>query len=175
MIENLIDLKQKAIKMKICEEYLRRWNEATTPRQLIDMALDSNGMEFMAGTCNTPAGVSSQFLLAHFPEFVNGAYLSPQKGYTAEMFVAQKSVSPRADLVLLLECNGEVTVKPNRCAKIYTDKKCKSLSVGAQKGSWVEVYVFRRDTRVETKGEGVVNVYRMSRTKGLLQWHARKK
>lgn len=175
MIESIVGLKRKAVRMNLCKEYHDKWDKAESMQQLIDIGLDANGIEYMAGTCNTNAGLSSAFMLKNFADFINGAYISRQKGYTAEMFVEQnETLTVNADIALLIGCNGGIEIKKNRCAKIYTDKKCKNVAVSAQKHSLVEIYVFGRDTRVEAKGEGVVNIYRMSRTRGLLQWHVRR-
>jgi len=44
----LLTLKHNALRLGLCGEYKGKWDSAASKRELVNMALDSNGIEFMA-------------------------------------------------------------------------------------------------------------------------------
>ena len=52
MMNELYKFKETAISHGVCDEYLGKWNKATSKKELIDIALSSEGCEFMCSSKN---------------------------------------------------------------------------------------------------------------------------
>jgi len=44
---NILELKEKARRLGLCEEYTSRWDMCKTKEDLIKTVLDANGVEFL--------------------------------------------------------------------------------------------------------------------------------
>ena len=68
----LLNLKRNALMLGLCGEYKDRWDKCSNKKELIDLALDSNGVEFIADAITFGWGCSQEFLLNEFADFING-------------------------------------------------------------------------------------------------------
>lgn len=117
----LLELKRDALMMGLCDEYKDKWDKCSTKRDLVKMALDSNGIEFMADSIAFGWGMSKEYLLKEFGEFMNGLFICDEGGYTSEMFVgAHGVVKSRSTLMLVAYCDDlEIIVPENTFCRIY--------------------------------------------------------
>lgn len=76
----LLTLKRNALRLGLCGEYKGKWDSAASKRELVNMALDSNGIEFMADSIAFGWGLSKDYLLKEFGEFANGFYQCNEHG-----------------------------------------------------------------------------------------------
>ena len=85
------------------------------------MALDSNGIEFMADSIAFGWGLSKEYLLKEFGEFANGFYQCNEHGYTSEMYIgAHGVIKVRSTIILVAYCKDlEIEVPENMVTRIY--------------------------------------------------------
>lgn len=118
--KNLLELKRKSMSLGLCEIYKKKWDECESKKELIDMALDANGIEYLADFFSFGWGLSPEYILKEFHDYINGAYQRSSNGYTGELFVLnKKTISVRSTLNLLVECDCTVIVPASVVCKIY--------------------------------------------------------
>ena len=104
----LLTLKRNALRLGLCGEYKGKWDSAASKRELINMALDSNGIEFMADSIAFGWGLSKEYLLKEFGEFANGFYQCNEHGYTSEMYIGALMELSRRALRLFLSHTARI-------------------------------------------------------------------
>ena len=124
MSNELLSLKRNALKLGLCGKYKALWDACRTEKEVVDLALDSNGVEFLADAMAFGWGVSFDFLeKSIFRNYVHGQYLRNKDGYTSIMFV-----NPRFEFVLPATINlvlGDCSVIHNSqggICKLYLSK-----------------------------------------------------
>lgn len=120
-INELLTLKRNALRLGLCGEYKGKWDSAASKRELVNMALDSNGIEFMADSIAFGWGLSKEYLLKEFGEFANGFYQCNEHGYTSEMYIgAHGVIKARSTIILVAYCKDlEIEVPENMVTRIY--------------------------------------------------------
>lgn len=118
---DLLTLKRNAILLGLCDQYRGKWDACKSKRELVDLALDSNGVEFMADSMAFGWGLGKDYLLREFGEWMNGFYISREGGYTSEMYVGAHGVlNTRSALLLVAYCGGlEIIVPEHHVCRIY--------------------------------------------------------
>lgn len=120
MNNELLTLKRNAVLLGLCDRYKTEWNEAKDKKDLVDMALDANGVEFMAKSVAEGWGLSKDYILDNFGDYVNGSYVRDKGGYTSEIYVGYGGdILQRATLNLLVGCDTSVLVPEGSMCKIY--------------------------------------------------------
>lgn len=118
---DLLGLKRNAILLGLCDQYRGKWDACKSKRELVDLALDSNGIEFMADSMAFGWGLGKGYLLREFGEWMNGFYQSRTNGYKSEMYVgAHGVVNVRSALLLVAYCDDlEIVVPEHHVCRIY--------------------------------------------------------
>ena len=118
---DLLTLKRNSLMMGLCEKYKHKWDLCTTKRQLIDLALDSNGVEFMADSIAFGWGLGKDYIVNEFAEFINGSYVRDKDGYTSEFYVGARGVIElRSTMLLVAYCDGlEIKIPKGSAGRIY--------------------------------------------------------
>ena len=120
MLNELLTLKRNAVLLGLCDEYKTEWNEAKDKKDLVDMALDANGVEFMAKSVAEGWGLSKDYILGNFGDYVNEGYVRDKGGYTSKLYVDYGGdIFQPATLNLLIECNTSVLIPEGSVCKIY--------------------------------------------------------
>ena len=84
---SVLEFKQKAFKMGICDDYRKQWQEAGNNKDLADMAMSIQGADFLcASVVNQWGGTKEQMMFALY-DFANGNYVRHNQGYTSELFL----------------------------------------------------------------------------------------
>lgn len=145
---DLLTLKRNALMMGLCGQYKDKWNGCANKRQLVDMALDSNGIEFMADSIAFSWGLSKDYLLREFGEFMNGFYQCREKGYTSEMYIgAHGVISVKSTLILVGYCDDlEIEIPEHSVCRIYV---CGSSKVRIENKGRCELYEYGADNKVD--------------------------
>ena len=146
MVRNseLLTLKRNAIMLGLCGQYKSKWNSASTKRELVDLALDSNGIEFMADSIAFDWGLSKDYLLKEFGEFMNGFHQCREKGYTSEMYIGTHGVlSVKSTLLLIGYCDDlEIEIPQHTVCRIYV---CGGSRVRIENKGHAEIYEYGTD------------------------------
>lgn len=144
----LLTLKRNALMMGLCGKYKDKWNLATDKRALIGLALDSNGIEFMADSIAFGWGVSKEYLQKEFGEFMNGFYQCQEHGYTSEMYIGANGVlSVKSTLLLVGYCDDlEIEIPEHTVCRIYV---CGGSRVRIENKGNVEIYEYGTDNIIK--------------------------
>lgn len=140
----LLAFKRKAIDLGLCALYKEIWNKCFSKADLMNMALDANGAEFMADSIAFDWGLSRDFLVHEFGDYINGKYQRSQDGYTGEMYVGASGVIKlKSTITLVAYCdNLQIDVPECSVGKIYV---CGESKVRIDNKGDVEVYEYGRN------------------------------
>ena len=145
----VLSLKRRAIRLGLCEEYRRKWDLACTKDELVRMAIDSNGVEFLADSIAFGWGVGKDYILREFDGYVNGKHLCGEDGYTSEMFVgAYGGVTTRATITLFAYCDKylDVEIPAGIVSRVYV---CGGSRIRIHCKGSLELYVYGTDNIVD--------------------------
>lgn len=158
-MRELIELKQKAIKLGLCDEYRGLWDAAVNKSDLIRMALDAKGIDFMADSISNGWGVSTDFLNANFPDYVNGLCIANPNGYTSSMFVDSRTgIDIKTTLVLLVSCACDVSVAKDIMTNMYV---CGNGKVHIHCEGYCQIYLYGDTATAEIEGSGKWHIRRI--------------
>lgn len=137
-MNDLLAFKRNAMMLGLCGGYKDKWDSATGKEALMDMALDSNGVEMLADAAAFGWGMDIQYMKRTFYDYINGKWKRSKDGYTSCLYV---------------DFNGRI------------EQDCTITTVLASKatfhvpeGSVCKLYVGGEST-VNITGEGVCYVY----------------
>lgn len=154
MLNELLTLKRNAVMLGLCDEYKAEWNEAKDKKNLVDMALDANGVEFMAKSVAEGWGLSKDYILGNFGDYVNEGYVRDKGGYTSKLYVDYGGdIFQPATLNLLIGCNTSVLVPEYSVCKIYV---CGMSNVRINCAGKCYVYVYGGYNDVKYSGDVTV-------------------
>lgn len=147
MKNELLSLKRNALKLGLCGRYKDLWDACKTEKDLMDLVLDSNGIEFLADAMAFGWGVSFEYLEESvFRNYVHGQYLRNKDGYTSTMYV-----NPKCEFVLTATINlvvGGCSVIHNQSGNICKLYICKTSNVTIKNDGVLELYCYG-DVNVE--------------------------
>jgi hypothetical protein len=142
MESELLKLKRNAIILGLCGQYKGIWDNCKSKKDLVDAAIDANGIEFMADSIAFGWGLSKEFLITEFDEYINGKYRRIKDGYSSELHVGEENntISVMSTLNLFAYSkNVTIYVPQNSFCRIYLTK-CYSVRIKAD-GKF-ELYVY---------------------------------
>ena len=147
----LLNMKRNALMLGLCGEYKKKWDNCASKKELIDLVLDSNGVEFLADVITFGWGCSQGFLLKEFSDFINGKYQRKKDGYTSELCVEpHDKIELRSTLTVIAGGRASVIVPPNFFGRVYVCGDGGSLIFGSNGGS-IELFVYGEYERAVTK------------------------
>ena len=143
----LLNLKRNALMLGLCGEYKDRWDKCSNKKELIDLALDSNGVEFLADAMTFGWGCTQEFLLTEFADFINGRYQRNKNGYTSELYVKPRGVIRlRSTITVIVSGSANVIVPYGFIGKVYVCGDGGSLIFGCYGGS-IDLFVYGKDSQ----------------------------
>lgn len=135
----------------LCGQYKTMWDECRNKKDLIDMALDANGVEFLADAITFGWGCSQKFLLKEFSDFINGKYQRKKGGYTSELYIEPHGVIElRSTITVIAGGKASVIVPPNFFGKVYVCGDEGRLIFGSNGGS-IELSVYGENIQAITE------------------------
>ena len=120
-MNELLRFKKNAIRLGLCDEYKGKWDSCKSLKDLIDVALDINGIEFLADSMSFGWGMTPERLASDFHDYINGRYQRTKRdGYTSEMYVNYTSpITLRSTLTLIVGCDVEVKLPAVFAGALY--------------------------------------------------------
>lgn len=104
----------------LCESYSRRWDLCKSNKDLMDMALGAKGVDYLCDTIAKGWGVSPDVISKRFRPFINGKYVSKQKGYTSEMYCEYAGdITASTDVLAIISCVVNIDIPANMMCEIY--------------------------------------------------------
>lgn len=150
-MNEILELKRKASSLGLCGKYKDKWDSCKDKKELIDLVLDSNGVEFLADAMTFGWGVSPEFILREFPDFINGHYQRKKGGYTSELYVKPHGVIKlRSTITIIVGGEANVVVPYGFIGKVYVCGDGGSLTFGCYGGS-IDLFVYGESERAVTE------------------------
>lgn len=131
----------------MCAEYTQWWAGVKNKKDLFDMSMSMQGVEFLSDSIAFGWGsVDAEYILTNFAEYINGEYISKQGGYTSEMFVGEqnKTITARATLLVLVGVKKAVINIPKYSA--CTICLCGECDVEINNEGRLRVYDYGKNT-----------------------------
>lgn len=138
MRSDILDLKRNALRLGLCGEYKAKWDVARDKKDLMGIALDSNGVEWVCQMAD--AGVlAKETVLSDFGEYINGKYIRNKGGYTSEMYVCYNgAITLRTTLLVVMGGDVDVFIPENSIGRIYVCCGAKVRLSGKGKADIIE-------------------------------------
>lgn len=137
-MNDLLSFKRNAMMLGLCTSYKDKWDEATSKEALMDIALDSNGVEMLTDAAAFGWGMDIQYLKRTFSGYINGKWKRNKDGYTSCLYVDfNGQIEQDCTITTVLSSKVEFYVSEGSVCKLY---------VGAE-------------STVNITGEGICYVY----------------
>lgn len=149
----LLKLKRNAIILGLCGQYKEIWDNCKSKKDLVDAAIDANGIEFMADSIAFGWGLDKGFLITEFDEYINGKYRRIKDGYSSELHVGEENntISVISTLNLFAYSkNVTIYVPQNSFCRIYL-AKCSNVCI--KNDGKFELYVYGSFGNIEISGK----------------------
>lgn len=130
----MIDLdkfRENANAQNLCSEYLNKWNSRLSRRQLMDLALESKGADYVCDSIAKGWGVSPDFISTKLSAYINGNYISHQDGYTSKMYCGYNGhVFANTTLITLINCDVTIEFPDYSICEIYCTGNVNVKTIG---------------------------------------------
>lgn len=158
-VVNIKRFRENASRNGICEDLARAWDSCANKKQLMDVALCIQGIDYMAYSIAAGWGISSSEIQSQFGSFNNGRYRHlNQKGYSTTMYCGfSGKVMVDTTALLIIDCDIELDIPSWHICEIYATGQCKIrlkgkgrcvvIAYGAEENISVDV----QDTRLQYK------------------------
>lgn len=130
----------KAESHAICQEYLDRWHDCGTKRDVFAMGCEIEGAKFLVKSISEGWGPSPHEIAESFPRMINGACINTYaddsgKSYTGSVWCNYDGdFTITTTVVSLINCHGYIKLSKNLICYIYVD--CHSdVTIEAIEGS----------------------------------------
>lgn len=156
MDETMQNFLRNAKRLGLCEEYTNKWTSAKSKKQLLDVALDANGLSFVANAV-AKGHLSAEYICEAFAPFNNGSYVRDKDGYTSAMYCGEdcNEIFAPETALLVIDFVGDIHIPENRICEIHlVNSKCYIISKGK-----ANVYVYG-DTKIINENEANIKVTR---------------
>ena len=138
----------------LCGQYKTMWDACRNKKDLIDMALDANGVEFMADSIEFGWGLSKEYLIKEFGDFINGKYQRNRGGYKSRMYVGyEEDITIDSTITLLVGCKGKVIIPYGIINNIYI---CGGCDIDVKNDGVVYLYAYGSSNKVHEDGNAEV-------------------
>ena len=160
MDETLQEFLRNAKRLGLCEEYTDKWTAAKSKKQLLDVALDANGLSYVANAV-AKGYLTAGYICSAFAPFINGKYVRDKDGYTSALYCSDGKENCVAEInatttaLLAIDFIGTINIPKNRICEIHlVNSKCYVRGEGK-----VIVYTYG-DTEIYNKDEANIKIER---------------
>lgn len=137
----MIDLEQYRVNAslhKMCSEYYGKWDSCRSNKQIMDMALCVKAVDFLCDSIAKGWGISPEYISERFKSFINGRYVSEQKGYTSKMYCRHSgNVTADTTIITFIDSDVVLNVPKNSICEVYCTGKCKITIFGEGRAAFV--------------------------------------
>jgi hypothetical protein len=131
----MVDLekfRENARKEGMCDRYAVLWDECGSKKGLMDLALTSQGIDFVCDGIAKGWGISVEEIERRFGRYINGAYVhEDDDGYSSVMYCGYEgSIDVDTTLVVLIDSDVVLSVPDWLVCDIYASGKVNISIVG---------------------------------------------
>lgn len=116
---------------ELCASYRKKVATALSNKQLVDIAMDSNGMSYLCEMGQRGLELPYKIIISRFSPFINGKYISDHKtkngdSYTSAIYCCyNEDIIANTTLLTVLGVEANICVSNNNSCDIYVDKNSK--------------------------------------------------
>lgn len=120
-MKELREFKEHAKEKGACDAYLEKWDKCGSKKQLIDLALSAQGMDYLSTSISEGWGLNSTYISNTFRKYINGEYIfRNEKGYDSMMFCNFiGSIEAVTTGILIIDSNIFIEVPKGHICEIY--------------------------------------------------------
>lgn len=119
-MNDLLSFKRNAMMLGLCTSYKDKWDSATSKEALMDMALDSNGVEMLADAATFGWGMDIQYMKRTFSDYINGKWERNKDGYTSCLYVDYNGkIEQECTITTVLSSKIEFNVPKYHICKLH--------------------------------------------------------
>lgn len=120
-MNDLVKFREDANARDLCSQYRGKWDLCKSKKDLIDLALDSNGMPYLCQSIFEKWGLTPEFIATEFADYINGKYISKhESGYTSTLYVLYDGdVEVSSTALVFIGCRSVVNIPKNRICRCY--------------------------------------------------------
>lgn len=167
-MNEILTLKRNAVMLGLCDEYKAKWDEVTDKRELVDVGLDANGVDFLCASCSGGWGLTTGFIRENFAGFINGHYTRNKDGYTSELYVGYRgAILQSSTITTVLGGQIEIMIPKINICKIYV---AAGSDVTIKCDGVCELYVYGDTNTINITGRGRVSRHDMTNEKTRYTW-----
>lgn len=103
----------------MCNAYSEKWDACTSRKQFFDMAVSEQGSATLCRSLAEGWGIDADYISTKFKSYINGKYISLQKGYDSKMYCLLDG-EMYADCTnnIIVNCKGDVLIRKNNVCEI---------------------------------------------------------
>lgn len=149
----MIDLKsfrENATKDGLCIEYAEKWDTRKSNKQIMDLALEAKGVDYVCDAIAKGWGISPDYIKNRFGSYINGKYIFDNGAYDSEMYCGYSGkIKCRTTLLTLIDCDVEVEVPEYYLCEIYATGHTNIRLTGRGRAAMV-CYGEDKDVKIHT-------------------------
>lgn len=118
---NLQQFRANADKEGICEEYALLWDKAGSKKQLMEIAMSSQGADFLCDSIAKGWGISPDEISSKFSRYLNGAFVYHDVlGYSSVLYCQHfGTIEVEDTLVILIDSDVVLSVPDMAVCEVY--------------------------------------------------------
>lgn len=122
----------------MCGQYGEALDSYASNKQLADIAMGVQAFDTICISTSEGWGISSNFFHTRLKNFINGKYISKQKGYTSKLYCEYNGdITSDTTVMLLINCNANIVIPNCYISEIYCVGKCKINVCGAGRVAFI--------------------------------------
>ena len=139
-MNDLLTFKRNALVLGLCTGYKDKWDNAKTKEELMDMALDANGVEMLADACAFSWGMDIPYMKRAFSDYINGKWKRSKDGYSSCLYVGYNGqIEQSCTLTTILASNVTFHVPKYHICKLYVGG-CTEVNITGEGECYVYSY-----------------------------------
>lgn len=109
--------RRNADRLGLCDTFAQKWSACRSKKQLYDLACDVNSLAYLADMIARGYGLSPEYLLKEFGQFLNGKCIYNKDGYSSCIYCLPEECEIRPDTTacLIICHDGEIVVDRPIC------------------------------------------------------------
>ena len=146
----------------ICADKARIWDNCGNKKDLMDLALSAQGLDYVANAVGQGWGISADVIRSKFGSFNNGRYVfHSRSGYKTAMYCGfNGKILVELTAYLIIDSDMDIDIPSYCICELYVAGKCNIRLFGSGRCK-VKAYGNHDDITVENKG--VVDYKRVDR------------
>lgn len=148
-----VDLRQyreNARANNMCDEYVRLWDNCHSAKDVFDMALGVKAIDFLCDSIAKGWGISPDEISKRFAGFINGRYVSHQKGYDSVMYCQYNGlIEAKETAICIISSDVDVHIPDNHICEIYA---CNGTNIRLSGNGYCRVVCYGDESEVELSG-----------------------